>query len=234
MPATALQVEKENCHEYHPCLRRVGSRTHRDALAHAEESFRGLLGEVAWRQLPRAVQRRFERDFAPGESVVYHGYVVSTERTIAGRLWSQALRIVGAPLPLGAMKRATSTVVVTADADAHGQCWTRMYHQPRKLPQVIRSRKLFAGSTGLEEQVGGGICMALNVTVELQTLVFRSAGFHWRCSHVKLPLPAWLTPGSVEVRHREEREGLFSFVLTIAHPWFGRVFRQIAYYRDGE
>jgi hypothetical protein len=203
-----------------------------DALAHAGGSFRTLLGEQAWRQLPWSVQQRFERDPAPGAAVVYHGYVVSTERSLAGRFWAQVLRVVGAPLPLGAMRRATTTVVVTADADGHGQCWTRLYHQPGRLPQVIRSRKLFAGQSGLEEQVGGGICMALTVSVEMQTLVFRSAGYHWRCSRMKLSLPAWLTPGNVEVRHREEREGLFSFVLTIDHPWYGRVFRQISYFKD--
>lgn len=191
-----------------------------------------MLGEKAWQQLPRGVQRRFGHDPAPGESVVYHGHVVATERTFAGRLWAQVLRMVGAPLPLGAMLRATSTVVVTADADGHGQCWSRMYHQPGKLPQVIRSRKLFAGQTGLEEQIGGGICMALAISVEMQTLVFRSAGYRWQCCHLSVPLPAWLGPGAVEVRHREEREGLFSFVLTISHPWFGRVFRQIMHFRD--
>jgi len=91
---------------------------------------------------------------------------------------------------------------------------------------------VFAGHTGLEEQIGGGICMALTVCVEMQTLVFRSAGYHWRCRQLKVPLPAWLTPGNVEVRHREERAGLFSFVLTITHPWYGRAFRQILYFRD--
>jgi hypothetical protein len=202
-----------------------------DALAHAG-SFRALLGEQAWQQLPWSVQQRFEREPAPGQSVVYDGYVVATERNIAGRVWTQALRLVGAPLPLGAMKRATSTVVVTSDAAGHGQCWTRMYHQPGRFPQVIRSRKLFTGPTGLEERIGAGVCMALKVTVEMQTLVFRSAGYHWRCGGMRLPLPSWMTPGSIEVRHREERDGLFSFVLTIAHPWHGRIFRQITYFRD--
>jgi hypothetical protein len=220
----ALQDEEENRHERNICIE--------DALGHAGDSFRALLGEQAWRQLPWPVQLRFEHNPAPGESVVYHGHVVATERSIAGRVWSQLLRVVGAPLPLGAMKRATSTVVVTADADGHGQCWSRMYHQPGRFSQVIRSRKVFAGRTGLEEQLGYGLCMALTVCVEMQTLVFRSAGFYWCWRQVRLPLPAWVTPGNIEVRHREERKGLFSFVLTITHPWCGRVFRQIMHFRD--
>jgi len=204
---------------------------HGVALAH-EGSFRALVGEKAWLQLPRNVQRRFEQQSTPGESVVYHGHVAATQWSTAGRIWAQVLRVAGAPLPLGDMKRATSTVVVTADASGQGQCWTRLYHQPGKLPQVIRSRKLFIGTTGLEEQFAGGICMALNVTVELQSLVFRSAGYGWRCHRLRVPLPPWLSPGAVEVRHREEREGLFSFVMTVVHPWHGQVFRQIMFFRD--
>ncbi|MEO8314451.1 MAG: DUF4166 domain-containing protein [Pseudomonadota bacterium] len=182
--------------------------------------------------MPLAVQRRFARDLAPGESRVYLGEVASTERTIVGWMWVQMLRIVGAPLPTGMLAHTPSTVVVTASS-AHAQCWTRIYHGASRLPQVIRSMKRFAGPTGLEERISGGIAMALAVTVESHALVFRSAGYHWRCNRIRLPLPAWLTPGCVEVRHREEQEGHFSFVLTVVHPWWGRIFRQVAYFKDG-
>jgi hypothetical protein len=190
-----------------------------------------LLGEESWQRLPPAVRQRFGRDLAPGESMMYHGEVASTERTRAGWLWVQLLRVIGAPLPVEKLAFAPSTVVVTA-VSVHTQCWTRIYHGSRQLPQVIRSMKRFSGSTGLEECVGAGIGMALKVAVESQTLVFRSAGYHWRCSGMKLPLPQWLSPGCVEVRHREERGGSFSFVLTVVHPWYGQIFRQVAYFRD--
>jgi hypothetical protein len=92
--------------------------------------------------------------------------------------------------------------------------------------------KRFSGSTGLEERVGGGIAMALKVFVEDRAPVFRGDGYHWRCGRIAIPIPGWLTPGSIEVRHREGRQGRFSFTLTVVHPWFGRIIHQVAFFRD--
>ncbi len=177
------------------------------------------------------MQRRFGRALAPGESVIYAGEVVSTELSPAGWLWAQLLRCIGGPLPLKALTHAASTVVVTADA-ADTQCWTRIYHEAGRLPQVIRSMKSFSGPTGLEELVGGGLGMALSVGVEARALVFRSAGYHWRCGRLQLRIPHWLTPGRMEIRHREEHAGHFSFTLTVVHPFCGRILHQVASFRD--
>ena len=195
-------------------------------------AFRILVGESAWRQLPRAVQRRFDRLLAPGESALYVGEVASTELTSIGWLWAQAARFLGAPLPLRVLSRSAAAVVVTADSNDHTQLWTRIYHEAGRLPQVVRSMKSFAGPTGLEERVGGGVGMALTVSVEARALVFRSVGYFWRCGRLRVPLPRWLTPGCIEVVHREERAGQFSFTLSVVHPWFGRIVHQIAFFRD--
>ncbi len=203
----------------------------RGALAHADANYRDLVGIADWLRLPRDVQQRFDRVLAAGESVIYAGEVISTERTLVGWLWSQLLWCVGGPLPLKVLNHVPSTVVVTADA-ADTQCWTRIYHEPGQLPQVIRSMKSFSGPTGLEERVGSGLSMALTLCVEPRTLVFRSAGYHWRCGPMQLRIPDWLTPGCMEIRHREEGAGRFSFTLTVTHPWCGRVIHQVASFRD--
>ncbi len=117
-------------------------------------AFRALVGEADWRHLPPAVRRRFGRDLAPGESAVYVGEVAATELTVVGWLWAQLARGFGAPLPLKALAHTASVVVVTADTVADTQLWTRIYHETRQLPQVIRSMKSFSGSTGREERQG--------------------------------------------------------------------------------
>jgi hypothetical protein len=189
------------------------------------------LGSDAWERLPSSVQRRFGRALALGESVTYMGEISATQRSPIGCLWAQLLRSVGSPLPLRELAHTASIVVVTADS-ADSQCWTRIYHEPGHLPQVVRSMKRFSGPTGLEERVGGGIGMALTVSVEAGALVFRSAGYHWCCGNLRLPIPAWLTPGCMEIRHREESAGRFSFTLSVAHPWWGQIIHQIAYFQD--
>jgi hypothetical protein len=195
-------------------------------------SFRELAGERGWRRLPLPVRARFGRELGPGETIAFVGAVAETRMTAFGWLWAQVARLVGAPLPLSRLSRTPAAVVVSQDASANSQCWTRIYHEDGRLPQVIRSTKRFAGPTGLEECVNAGVGMALDVTVEHRTLVFRSREYFWRCGRLRLRIPDWLTPGRIDVLHREERAGRFSFTLVVTHPWFGESIRQVAFFRD--
>ena len=197
-----------------------------------DERFSRLLPPADWARLPGPVRRRFSRHLGPTETALYVGEVASTRLTLVGRLLGQLARVIGAPLPLAPSGRVAAAVVVTEDAALAGQIWTRLYARPGRPPQVIHSTKRFAGPTGLEECVGGGVGMRLCLTVEHRALVFRSAGFFIRIAGRTLALPAWLTPGAVEVVHREERDGAFSFTLSVVHPWCGAVIRQVAFFRD--
>jgi len=196
------------------------------------EAFPALLDPSHWRRLPPAVRLRFERQLAPGESAIFVGEVAETRRTAVGWLWAQLARLAGAPLPLHLLAHTPAIVVVTGDAVGAAQLWTRIYHEPGRLPQVIRSVKSFAGPTGLEERVGAGLAMSLVVSEERRALVFRSAAYCWRCGRLTVRIPAFLTPGDIIVQHREEREGRFSFTLSVVHPWFGRILHQVAFFRD--
>jgi uncharacterized protein DUF4166 len=197
-----------------------------------DERFSRLMSAVDWARLPAPIRRRFSRNLGPHETALYAGAVASTQLTLAGRLVGQLARLVGAPLPLAPSDRVAATVVVTEDAGLAGQLWTRLYARPGRRPQVIHSTKRFAGPTGLEECVGGGVGMRLKVAVERRALVFRSVGFFVRLGRWTVSLPAWLTPGVVQVIHREERHGSFSFTLTVTHPWCGELVRQIAFFHE--
>jgi Domain of unknown function (DUF4166) len=214
----------------------ASSRLPAPALPHADPAqpspFRRLLSEAEWRQLPAPVQQRFGRVLAPGESAAFVGEVASTRLSVFGWLTAQLARLVGAPLPLKALERTAAAVLVSEEPTIDGQSWTRVYHEPGRLPQVICSMKRFAGPTGLEECVGAGIGMALTIHVEARALVIRSAGYFWRWRRHRFRIPAWLTPGSIEVVHREEREGRFSFTLTVTHRLFGETIHQVAFFRD--
>jgi len=195
-------------------------------------SFRTLVGEAGWQRLPMAVQARFERKLAPGDSAAFVGAVASTRMSLYGRFWAQLARLIGAPLPLKCLERAAAAVIVTQEEGADTQVWTRVYHESGLLPQVICSTKRFSGPTGLEECVGAGIGMALVTAVEDRALVFRSTEYFWRVGGLQLRIPEWLTPGRIAVIHREERAGRFSFTLIVTHPWFGETIHQVAFFRD--
>jgi len=194
--------------------------------------FRALLGEAAWSELPEPVQRRFSKRLAPNESLLYRGHVVVTELSFAGRMLAHLTRAIGSPLPLTNGATGPALVCVTEDERLGGQSWTRIYPRPGRFPQAISSVKRFRGSTGLEEYVGFGIGMTLKVDVEGGALVFRSTSYFFEAGRWRWRLPKVLQPGRMEITHREEGNGTFSFRLDLAHPTLGRLMHQLAYFSD--
>lgn len=194
--------------------------------------FRALLSAEEWAALPAPVRARFSKRLAGGESVVYAGIVSATRATRIGRLVAQAARLIGGPLPLTRDTGVPAVVTVTEDTRGGGQTWTRMYARRGGFPQVVHSAKRFAGPTGLEEIVGGGVGMALKVRVEDGVLVFRSAFYFVDVGPWRLRLPGWLTPGALTVAHTELGAGRFRFTLDLVHPLFGTLIHQAAIFRE--
>ena len=197
----------------------------------ADARFRALVGEEAWARLPEPVRRRFSKRLAPDEAVVYRGTVIATELSRMGRILSFLGRAIGAPLPLSNGATGPSVVTVVEDAHLGGQIWTRLYMREGRFPQAIHSAKRFRGHTGLEEYVGYGIGMALRVTVEEAVLVFRSDHYFLELGGWRWRWPKALEPGRMEIKHREEGGGMFSFRLALVHPLLGRLVHQLANFR---
>jgi Domain of unknown function (DUF4166) len=204
----------------------------RNAGALADARFRTLVGEAGWAQLPEPVRRRFSKCLAPDEALVYRGNVVATELSRAGCVFAFMARAIGAPLPLTDGATGPAVVSVVEDTQLGGQCWTRTYARPGRLPQTVHSAKRFRGETGLEEYVGYGIGMALEVAVEEQALVFRSAHYFLSIGRWRWRLPRLMEPGRMEIVHREEGGGTFSFRLRMTHPVLGVLVHQLANFRD--
>jgi Domain of unknown function (DUF4166) len=194
--------------------------------------FRSLIGEAAWAQLPPAVRRRFSKRMAPGEMVLYRGRVTTTDLSPLGRILAFLARAIGAPLPLTNRTTGSAFVVVTEDERLGGQSWTRVYARPGRAPQIIHSAKRFRGPTGLEEYVGCGIGMALTVAVEEKALVFCSEHYFIMAGPWRWRWPKLLEPGRMEIVHREEGEGSFSFRLRLTHPLAGELVHQLATFAD--
>jgi hypothetical protein len=96
--------------------------------------FRALLGEQAWAALPAATRARFGKRVDQGHSVLYSGDIVECRISRTGWLLGQALRIMGAPLPLSRDEDVPASVCVTEDAACGGQFWTRIYGRRRGFP----------------------------------------------------------------------------------------------------
>ncbi len=199
--------------------------------------FRLLLGKAAWNRLAPAIRARFSQHLEPHESVTYQGVIVETRMSLSGWLIAQLARLVGAPLPLEQNNGATAAVVTVTEMppDAHGcggQFWTRVYGRAGHFPQIISSVKRFTGPTGLEEQVCGGMAMALTLKAERDTLSFISTEYFITLAGLRLKLPRFLAPGELKVIHEDIGRGWFCFILTIIHPLVGEILYQKSVFTD--
>jgi Domain of unknown function (DUF4166) len=194
--------------------------------------FRALLPDADWAALPLAIRRRFSRRLANGKTAVYVGEILEMRTSRAGWLLVQAARLIGGPFPICRDAHVPSIVAVTEDMATGGQIWTRLYARRRHFPQIVHSSKRFAGPTGLEEHVGGGVGMTLVIEVVDDTLVFRSRDYFLDWFGVRVRLPQWLTPGAISVTHAECADGRFSFTLDVVHPRLGLLIRQMGLFRE--
>jgi Domain of unknown function (DUF4166) len=194
--------------------------------------FRALLPRAQWNALPAAVQRRFSKRLSEGRVALYAGMITETRFSKLGWILAQTLRLIGAPLPVRGDTGRPAVVNVAEDPEYGGQLWTRVYHHAKGFPQTINSAKRFAGKTGLEEHIGFGIGMALNVCGDGSGLTFTSDHYFINLAGLRLHLPKWMTPGKTEVCHIDRGNGAFDFTLRLTHTLFGELLYQAARFQD--
>ena len=197
-----------------------------------DNRFQALLQSSAWQQLPSAVQKRFSKRVKGGDSTVYVGQITQMRMSALGRTLANILRMIGAPLPLKVDIGTPSIVSVTEDAIEGGQIWTRLYANRRGFPQMIHSAKRFRGNTGLEEYIGFGLNMALATRVVNRALCFESAGYSLDVLGKRFPLPRFLTPFDLVVKHEDIDSDKFAFSLRLTAPWCGELIYQKGIYRE--
>jgi hypothetical protein len=206
-------------------------RPARDATLH-DLRFRALLGSEAWDALPLEVQRRFSKRLSGAQVALYRGLVVEMHMSRPGWALAQVCRLFGAPLPLNPAAGGGALVSVSEDRGGGGQCWTRIYAQPNRFPQVIHSAKRFSGRTGLEEYLGRGLGMALRVEALGDGIAFVSDHYFVQFGRGRLRLPSWLSPGVTRVTHRQVAGTSFLFGLQLTHRLAGTLIHQEILFDD--
>jgi len=216
--------------------------------------FRQLFKTEDWNRLPAPVRKRFGRRVKIGDALIYKGHVEFNRVNLWGRILTNMLRIIGAPLPLDTDNKGAAAVVTVTEAPGEngehgGQVWMRQYARKdakHPFPQIIQSAKRFEGPTGIEEYIGGGIGMSLKACVEDKELVFLAKDIFWdikiplpkdkrgqrRKAKIRLTLPNWLGPKLLRAGHEELGQGCFAFTLKLEHKWFGKMIDQRVWFQD--
>lgn len=181
-----------------------------------------VLGDTAWRRLPPAVRARF------GEPVVAVDYVGEFE--VVGASWlglalATFCRLIGTPVVPRTGINVPAIVHVGPVGD--GVAWHREYRWPRCEPCLVRSTKVIEADGSLVEKLPAKLCMPLRVYEQRGSLHFVSHGYYFEIGkRLRIPLPAWLSPGVTHVEHHDLEGGWFRFTMTVTHPVFGELFFQ--------
>ena len=224
MPVKTATSTRQSVRRGHDCIA--------NPVISGDFRYRALLGMDAWRALEPDVRRRFSKRLADGESAVYSGHIVDTTINRPGWLLAQLCRLIGSPLPLERGGCGKPAVVTVTEDRAGGQFWTRLYGRSQGFPQIVHSAKRFSGPTGLEEYIGFGLGIALDIRERNGALIFLSQSYFIRLFGRRIGLPAFLSPGRLEVGHHDRGGGAFAFTLDLIHPLFGVLIRQTVEFHD--
>jgi hypothetical protein len=197
-----------------------------------EPDFRALVGPEGWNCLDADIRRRF----APGHAATairYRGHM-DVERSKIGLVFATLALLIGAPLPVRRAEDAP-TIVRVWDDHHGGVVWERRLHlRPHRAPACIRSTKRLGPTGALLECVDGGLGMVLAVFEEDRSLVFESRRYFFALGGVRIPIPAFLTPGRCRVTHAAVAPTRFRFTMEMVHPLWGRTFHQTGLFDDPE
>jgi Domain of unknown function (DUF4166) len=207
---------------------------------HRPAGMHGLLGDVAWRRLPPAVRTRFGE---PVQKVDYVGEFDVVRASIIGRVIALLCKAIGTPVVPRTGLRVPAIIHV-GPVD-RGASWLREYRWPDGGACRVHSTKVIGADGTLTEELPAGLRMPLSVYQRRGVLHFVSKGYYFEFrirrgsgrfgARLKIPLPAWLSPGTTHVEHADESHGWFRFTMTVTHPLFGEVFYQTGRFRaEGE
>ena len=193
-------------------------------IVESDNHYRRLLGNESWLRLKPEIRQRFSRKFKEGESHVYTGKM-EVRFSFFGWLFAQVCRVIGKPLATKRGDKVPVTVTLSYDRKTQGTQWKRDYFFT-DVPEVITSAKAVNAIGGLEEHVGYGFSMCLDLYVVNGNLEFHSHDYYWTRKNFRIRLPSLLTPGRIVVKHEQIEGEVFRFSLEVNHPILGQTIYQ--------
>ncbi|NVE01564.1 DUF4166 domain-containing protein [Massilia sp. BJB1822] len=196
------------------------------------ELFRKVLG-AEWEKLHPDIQRRFDKNPAPGKPLRYAGRLSELRSSVFGKL----LGFLSGPLIEGALiPHDDFDFPVDIEVYSKPGCAyifkQRIYRLHRHRPVRFTSYMAESEKGEVLEYVGLGLGMKLLLRVEDGNLHFTSDGYFWQILGWRMPLPDLLTPGKTFLCHRNEAPNRFNIRIEIRHILFGTSFVQAGVFHE--
>lgn len=197
------------------------------------ELFKKILGP-AWLKLHPDIQRRFDKNPAPGKPLYYTGSLSELSSNAVGKLlgFLTLPMIDGALIPFDDADFPVD-IQVYSRPDCDFIFKQRIYRLHRRKPIQFTSYMRESEKGEVLEYVGMELGMKLQLHVgEDANLYFTSDGYFWDIFGWRLPLPGILTPGKTFLCHRNDNPGQFNIRIEIKHCLFGTTFRQVGVFHE--
>ncbi len=184
--------------------------------------YRDLLGKAAWQRIHPSIRRRFSFD----QTAHYQGMMSEVYLSFFGRFLAYFCRFIGTPLAYLTGRDIPTNVKVYFDNDHQGYAWDRFYHFPKTTIRV-KSTKCIREKEGLIECLEAGFGMLLKARESDGRLEFISRGYFWQWKNIRINIPRVFEPGTTVVRQSALTDRRFLFELTLTHPIFGVIAKQV-------
>lgn len=196
------------------------------------ELFKKILGSE-WLRLHPDIQARFDKNPLPGKPLRYCGELSELTCSRLGRVLGYLTMplIDGALMPYNDAHFPVDIEVYSKENCAH-IFKQRIYRLNQRRPVQFTSYMAESSKGEVLEYVGMGLGMKLVLDVRDGNLHFESDGYFWEVFGVRIPLPAWLTPGKTFLCHRNNSPVQFDIRIEIRHPLFGTTFTQAGVFRE--
>lgn len=196
------------------------------------ELFKKILGPE-WRKLHIDIQRRFNKNPAPGKPLNYTGSLSELYCSRIGKL----LGFITTPMIQGALIPYSDAdfpvdIQVYSRADSTAIFKQRIYRLHGRKPIQFTSFMQESSNGEVLEYVGMGLGMKLTIHAKDGNLHFASDGYFWELFGLRIPLPGLLTPGKTILCHQNENPNQFNIRIEIRHALFGTTFRQAGVFRE--
>jgi Domain of unknown function (DUF4166) len=173
--------------------------------------------DTDWQKLPQVLQKHYA--LTHGEHSRLEGNMdISYPKALFPMIW--LIHLFGG-LILWSGIAVNTQVDKQADATGNALNWQRNIRYPDGKTDCFYSRMCYAADHELNEYIGFGFGLRLQLQVSDGDLIYRGINHFWQWQQLKISIPNWLLLGTAIIKEHAISENSFYLDFTLTHPLWG-------------